>query len=1497
MNPYAQTIRNTLTTASRRWSYRVRLKRFAYTIWLLALILLGLYGLCSLVVVPHEFLRVCILLTLAAIVGGAFWISLTPRCSLTEIAQRYEGHFPRFKGRLNLCAEILSHSHMQEAWPEFATHALRRSAHHLSRYSVEQVLPLYKTWRLLFSGLALLVLVTGLYLFGPNPKPAQQLALAWETRGGRGYKLVLSQPQVSIVRGRAVTLTAYLIPITSRYQIPDEVFLVLRTPNGAERFPMLRTDEIWTVEIPNIETSCDYYVEGNRVRSSYGFISVVDPLELLETEIRILPPSYLDRGGERLNEFASLTVIAGGELQFRFQWSEPPRSAEIYFQPDSAEESVSLPLILNRKGEGQGNYRPVKSGVYRLRAISQAGVPFEWASHVLTVYPDQLPQWENLRGFPTQNRRARTTDQLWIRGTVKDDLALHDIYLEWRLNEGPAKKVRLAELEEGATQVSIDQVFSLHNRGRIGDRLYFRLVASDNRPLTLPEHSRTRYPQRGWLEIILDDSSSPLNEQEALASELEIHASLLELQKLLLAQAQQSDPLLQALKRNPLTLQEHPERLRGLFEKLEDSLNLIEQLRSRIDPIFGFAKMRDSLKGLQDHFTRLQQSLQLLVAEPDRSDALDLLKELTPTYSQCIKLLEGLLQENQQVSRRRVLAAQLENLGQAAAALAEQAPRTPDSPPPQLPALLTAWNALWNDHHLKEPIQLTRNQHLFSLGKTLNDLLPELQQIHLDLEQALAQQKEHFFKAAKTRFHENLPPWEKHFEEGDFLARVLRQPSLDRSPLNEAQKQLRVGDTLGALQALAKWNFTLKESTQNLRLTLEKLDEPREQGQILIRLQEEVLSELDNQTRERTWQQLPLSTQQRLLEYQKTVAEIQIQLGLKGDRAWAVIEILNKGDVPQARMALSENLTLLRMNVPSLASQEQRILRVQEEIAILRKESDQYGKTLEVLKRDAAKANPDDLADRIQQRQLLQGLALRVSLQHERLQQLWVPLKIRPRWEKIQKALHLFCNDLTEGLYADSVKSLSWLRKELQAWDTEQQQGKTLDTEIEEAAQKLAELVEKHKRVPLPKIVEILGEYQRISQGWSSLERGATVWYFQEQLLRAEKELAENPRNLTSLNEAVKTLRLLSNLCQYRLEPVVYLEHWSRILAQINQGNAKKVAPKWIEEWRLFRVGVGRYTLWKKILDQTEGWLRGQEKWNPPWRDDLKKWRASFTGYEEIPLDPETALGLFGEILSQTTPVEAELLLSLSESLPLKESDLQALRGACRKLAEVAQNPDPAALKIGLAQINEKYELACQNWEKILEKNRPRAGFPTPFWLNQTEQIIQEIDELQQQISQAQQLWQRDRACQRLEDDPSPTQRPVLEILQKWQRLTERVAGIAQTLQAFDSGLADQTKQLAQGLQIAWQCTQQTQDEQSRSVRMGLLKKWPQLIEKFPAQPEAKLPASVEALGESLWTIQTKILACQKAHQEKKAAAAAVLWREVESGAYRSSSLVGSGGE
>ena len=350
------------------------------------------------------------------------------RPAAIDMARKLERRFPQLGQRLSSAAAFLSRndSEISPGSPQLQRILIAETSATMETLPVAEVFDLSPVKKSLL-GFALVALVGGV-LIGLDPVSAsvaaRRLLVPWsETPWPRRNYLELVDAPSSIARGETLEIVAR----DASGKRLDDVELQWRNvdaPFGTRQTRSMKLlERQYVARLENITQSLDFRVVGGDDQNMpWHRVQVVDPPQLKQLQVKVMPPAYARR--EVYDSAPQFRVLKGSQLELRGSADRALERAELVTiaQPAKplagklSEDGLSFTLPADE------TWTPLQSGEYRVRLYEsgQQEVAAEFA-YLAEVVIDREPQASFHETPPSS---AAATAVLPLRIALDDDLGV-----------------------------------------------------------------------------------------------------------------------------------------------------------------------------------------------------------------------------------------------------------------------------------------------------------------------------------------------------------------------------------------------------------------------------------------------------------------------------------------------------------------------------------------------------------------------------------------------------------------------------------------------------------------------------------------------------------------------------------------------------------------------------------------------------------------------------------------------------------------------------------------------------------------------------------------------------------------------------------------------------------------------------------------------------------------------------------------------------------------
>ncbi len=418
--------------------------------------------------------------------------------------------------------------------------------------------------------------------------------------------------------------------------------------------------------------------------------------------------------------------------------------------------------------------KALADGEYRLHAEVEK-VKTSFQEMPLRVTLDTPPKFERVAGLSVQVGLVRPKERCPISCAVSDDFGIAEVALELRINDRPATLMPL-KLKGAATPHAEGDLFlDLGGLVEEGDRVAYRLTATDNRDIPEAKLSgqKSHYPADGrWVDLRVDRNAAPLEEQEIAARKKDIAERLQAIQAALLQEQRELFRFkIDNAKANTLKPAE-VESLAEIRRNVTESAVNVEELAKEVALTSELNRLAEGIRAVSEQDLRpaiasIRQAHQDDKSEPRGKN----LSAAESSLENACRKIAILLQANERVAQARLTRRQLEELANQQKELADKTGIAEPSAPEELSAK----------------------------QQELADRLSKLQQENEPLRQAIAELKRQQFDRAAN--------------EAQRLEQELRELTDSMKSIDQVSREMRLADLLERQQDLRDRARELGEST------------------------------------------------------------------------------------------------------------------------------------------------------------------------------------------------------------------------------------------------------------------------------------------------------------------------------------------------------------------------------------------------------------------------------------------------------------------------------------------------------------------------------------------------------------------------------------------------------------------------------------------------------------------------------------------------------------
>lgn len=1012
---------------------------------------------------------------------------------LEAVASAVEEEFPRLAERLTTAVELAECNDESNGAPALIDEVIKDADSRARKLDLAAAFPTggvvggYVTAVVL-----LLALLAPAFVVPRGGEFVRRFFLPWYTPTKTvPYKVVVTSGDPAVKRGDPVALTAYVEAMKPDAMLPTSATAIILA-NGKEERLAMATDEpnVWHVRRLAADVDFDYRVEAGGAVSDTYHVNVVEPITLANARIRIQPPAYAQLGREPaqpIEGLGELVALEYSSITFELRFAPRPASAALEFAPAADGDGGPKPLRqrfpLSIQADGTANVTvpATKSGSFALIAEGDRGVKSEFPSQPLRVLKDEPPKLPRVTGIGEKPRQVRPTEKIVVECAATDDVAVTKLVLEWRVGDGPVFSLPLDVRGLPALQAEGKGVLSLADRVKVGEKLYLRLAATDNRDL--PEAKltpqTTYYPakERGddrWAEFEIDAAAKPLAEQDIRQRKAEIDAKLKEIYTEVVEEWQIANVLRRGTENKKALDAAGRERLRKERDDVAETTAKLDELARDVSVTPDLSRIAEALRGLTDRQMHEVESALAKTKEINRSDEqTEQLKKAEDALDDVMKRIKELIKDNEAIATERLDKRKLEDLARDQKDLADQ---TKAADPKEAAELAKKQKELEeqlkNLQEQSEAIKRATEAAKADVAKKLADEARRIADEMRDLNQAMKQAEKDSAQervAELKKKQEELAKKAKELaEKTDAASRVAQVPPLKADDADAAKDALDKGNIDEAAKQQEKARQELERLARDLEHAAAASKDPREAAKQLARLQEDLRGRLAQETQFKLLAELPAERRAALEKQQEAIEKATARLPVPEGAADIAKtqaaadarnanELLKKAAEKGADRKMQETKESLEKLAEMLPTKDQRLAKARDEVAALRPQQEAVRQKAETAAKSAEKLDPDaestqrDLAGRMADAARIQAAIA------DKLNKLDAPGH-DARKEKVADALQKAATDLTAGRPQDVSASQQAAKRELERLE----QALTGQTPSDE---KVAELAKKQKEL------------------------------------------------------------------------------------------------------------------------------------------------------------------------------------------------------------------------------------------------------------------------------------------------------------------------------------------------------------------------------------------------------------------------------------------------
>ncbi|WP_276346062.1 DUF4175 family protein [Daejeonella sp. JGW-45] len=486
------------------------------------------------------------------------------------------------------------------------------------------------------------------------------------------FSFEILNDNLSAIQGDDYTLKVKL----KGNEIPSELYL----EDGANTFKLDKENIIlFNYTFKNVQKSKTIRLKGGEFSSEDYTLSVKARPTLLNFDIYLEYPSYLNKPNERLQNSGDLSVPVGTKVNWKFN----TRSSD---QLDVNIDKQHFRIQESNKGLFNFSYRAMKNLSYKIRPVSKDVSTSDSVSYQLRVIPDLMPAID-----VTERPDSVNTKVLYFVGQVNDDHGFSRLNFNYKvLPAGGASAsvkpvIKTLNFDKNALQSSFFHIWDVNDaKANPGDQIEYYFEVFDNDGVNGAKASRSavrtyKIASEREVEKQLEANAAQIKEkmeqairQSSLVEKeaKRLNQDLLNKKSLTYEEKKQIENLLQKQKElEELVKDIQKENKQNLFEQNENreqNENILEK-QKQIEDLFNNVldeKTREILKNIeklleknnkamtQEELSKMQLDNKSLQKELDR--ILELYKQLEfdQKLTEAIDKLKELAEAQEKLSEK-----------------------------------------------------------------------------------------------------------------------------------------------------------------------------------------------------------------------------------------------------------------------------------------------------------------------------------------------------------------------------------------------------------------------------------------------------------------------------------------------------------------------------------------------------------------------------------------------------------------------------------------------------------------------------------------------------------------------------------------------------------------------------------------------------------------------------------------------------------------------------
>jgi len=474
-------------------------------------------------------------------------------------------------------------------------------------------------------------------------------------------------------------------PLTVKVEgdaLPNEVFI------DVDNYQYRLTKEdanTFTYRFSNVQKNTPFKLYSSGVNSKTYELEVLKKPNILNFDVELDYPGYIDRKDEKLANIGDLVVPEGTNIDWVFNTEN---TDNIAMQFSSAEESIES----KRFSDELFTYKKkaMQNESYKLYVSNKALPNADSVSYTLTVIPDKYPSINAQKFQDSTNTRL-----LFFAGEASDDYGLLNLSFNYRIKpakgeQGEINTVKLQKPE--GKQIQYDYNFDMNELElKPGDQVTYYFEVADNDAVNGSKTARTNMMIFSMPTIEEYEAQAEQNDQQVkddLQKALEESRKLQEDMKKTREKVLQEKELDWQTRKELEKMLERQKELEKQIEKAKEAFD--ENLKNQSEFSETDERMQEKQQKLQEMFENvmsdemkeLMRQIEELLQEMEKDGALEMMEEMEFNDEQLEKELDRMLElfkqmeleheMEQAIDKLQELAEEQEKLAEKTEELAEE---------------------------------------------------------------------------------------------------------------------------------------------------------------------------------------------------------------------------------------------------------------------------------------------------------------------------------------------------------------------------------------------------------------------------------------------------------------------------------------------------------------------------------------------------------------------------------------------------------------------------------------------------------------------------------------------------------------------------------------------------------------------------------------------------------------------------------------------------------